>query len=130
MSSSANGQPNPAAFNANGQSDRRVINPPTGNQIVTIGGQQQQVSPCLACVTVGLTPALIGQFVAVSPSSTAGVVPFARIGPDFPDPYGSRHREHGIDGVRREIHAHPPAGQFDGLRDGPCPARHRHAYFG
>ncbi len=85
----ANGQPNPATFNANGESDRRVINPPTGNQIVTIGGQQQQVSPCLSCVLVGLTPALIGQFVAVSPSSTAGVVPFARVGPDFPNPYGA-----------------------------------------
>ena len=85
----ANGQPNPSTFDANGQSGRRVINPPTGNQIVTIGGQQQQVSPCLSCVLVGLTPALIGQFVAVSPSSTAGVVPFARVGPDFPNPYGT-----------------------------------------
>ena len=85
----ANGQPNPSTFDANGQSGRRVINPPTGNQIVTIGGQQQQVSPCLSCVLVGLTPALIGQFVAVSPSSTAGVVPFAHIGPDFPNPYGT-----------------------------------------
>ena len=87
---SANGQPNPSTYRADGTPiPGTPINGPSGNQIVTIGGRQQQVSPCTACVTVGLSPELIGQFQAVSPTSQAGVVPIARPGPDFPNPYSS-----------------------------------------
>jgi uncharacterized protein with beta-barrel porin domain len=71
---SANGQPNPGG----------AANPPNSrNSIVTVGGAQQQVNPtCIACVTVGLTPALMGQF---GPASN--LVPVAQ-GPSFPNPYG------------------------------------------
>jgi uncharacterized protein with beta-barrel porin domain len=83
---SANGQPNPASYNANGQPSTAFVNSPSGNQIVTIGGQTQQVSPCIACVTVGLTPQLIGQFAPVSSSGANGVVPWHLTGLQFPDP--------------------------------------------
>ncbi len=70
---SATGQPNPAIYDV--RSTPPFVNPPAGNQIVTIGGQSQQVSPCIACVTVGLPPQLIGQFAALSAGAQAGVVP-------------------------------------------------------
>jgi autotransporter-associated beta strand protein len=90
---SANGQPNPASFNASGQPLGPVVNGPTGNQMVTLAGRVQPVSPCVACVTLGLTPQLIGQFAPVgAPGQTAGqpgVVPWARVGSaNFPNPYG------------------------------------------
>ena len=70
---SANGQPNPAS----------TANPPgTATSVVTVGGVQQQVNPaCVACVTVGLMPALLGQFIPV--------MPWLRAGPSFPNPYGT-----------------------------------------
>jgi uncharacterized protein with beta-barrel porin domain len=83
---SANGQPNPATYSASGQPLGPVVNGPSGNQIVTVGGQTRPVSTtCTVCVTVGLTPQLIGQFAV--PGGT-GVVPWASTGPNFPNPYG------------------------------------------
>ena len=84
---SANGQPNPASYAPDG-TPHNITNPPGGTQIVTIGGQTRQVSPCIACVTVGLTPELIGQFAPVSPTGQVGVVPWAQTGKSFPNPYG------------------------------------------
>jgi uncharacterized protein with beta-barrel porin domain len=83
---SANGQPNPGTYAGNGQPRGPITNSPSGNQIVTVGGQTQSVSACSACVTLGLTPQLMGQFVA---ASGGGVVPWAQTGPAFPNPYGS-----------------------------------------
>jgi len=89
---SANGQPNPGSYNAAGQPLGSVTNGPSGNQVVTIGGVSQPVSPtCIACVTVGLTPQLIGQFAPVGPPSQAGergVVPARTSVFTFPNPYG------------------------------------------
>jgi uncharacterized protein with beta-barrel porin domain len=88
----ANGQPNPAnAFSPGG------LNQPLGNQIVTVGGQTRPVTWCSPCVTVGLTPQLIGQFAPVGlPTQTPalpGLVPWisptaATPAPPFPNPYG------------------------------------------
>jgi autotransporter-associated beta strand protein len=81
---SANGQPNPATYNSGGQPIGPYVNSPSGNSIVLSGGQIQQVNPnCVACVTVGLTPALIGQFGPVN-----SVVPVAS-GTTFPNPYST-----------------------------------------
>ena len=85
---SANGQPNPASYDSDG-TPHKITNSPSGTQIVTIGGQTRQVSPCIACVTVGLTPQLIGQFAPVSATGQVGVVPWALTGTSFPNPYGS-----------------------------------------
>ena len=83
---SANGQPNPASYTASGQPIGPIVNGPSGNQIVTVGGQTGPVSTaCTVCVTVGLTPQLIGQFAAPGGN---GVVPWAVAGPNFPNPYG------------------------------------------
>jgi hypothetical protein len=85
---SANGQPNPASFFA-GQPPGP--NGPAGTPTVTIGGGQQPVSPCTVCVTVGLTPQLIGQFAPVrapTVGNSTSVVPWAVLGPTFPSPYG------------------------------------------
>ncbi len=84
---SANGQPNPA--NVAGAS---VANAPTsGTQIVTIGNRSQAVTACSPCVTVGLTPQIIGQFLPVglpgSNPSRAGAIPVLQ-GSNFPNPYG------------------------------------------
>ncbi len=84
---SANGQPNPASYDPDG-TPHKITNSPSGTQIVTIGRQTRQVSPCLACVTVGLTPELIGQFAPVSATGQVGVVPWAETGTSFPNPYG------------------------------------------
>ena len=52
---------------------------------MTVGGVSRQVNPaCVACVTVGLTPQLMGQF-----GPTTSVVPWIRSGRDFPNPYGT-----------------------------------------
>jgi autotransporter-associated beta strand protein len=80
----ANGQPNPVS-SVNGPQQANGIN-------VTIGGQPlQPVSGCSPCVTVGLTPQMLGQFWAAPPSTAAaaGVIPWARVGRGtFPNPYG------------------------------------------
>jgi autotransporter-associated beta strand protein len=78
----ANGQVNPASS----------INPPQNvNGIdVTVGGRTQAVTACSPCVTVGLTPQVIGQFAAVGlPGATGsvGTLPVAPGGP-FNNPYG------------------------------------------
>ncbi|MBV8412271.1 MAG: hypothetical protein JOY64_31940, partial [Alphaproteobacteria bacterium] len=83
----ANGQPNPASS----------VNSPqqaNGSQIL-LGGQRQSVTAatgCNPCVTVGLTPQMLGQFAPVGQPSTtggAGMVPLT-MKPDkaFPNPYG------------------------------------------
>jgi outer membrane autotransporter protein len=90
----ANGQPNPA--NALSPSPD-LTNPPYGTQTVLIGGQSQAVTPCSPCVTVGLTPELIGQFTPIglpTPASAPGLIPWA-LGTSsnpttpFPNPYGT-----------------------------------------
>ncbi|WP_305190212.1 autotransporter domain-containing protein [Reyranella sp.] len=84
----ANGMPNQAGSSAN---------PPTGNAQIKIGDTNVQVTSCNPCVTVGLTPQLIGQFAPVgmpgqSPGQP-GVVPWLPITQDrptnFPNPYGA-----------------------------------------
>jgi len=89
---SANGQPNPGNYDDDGR-QRSIVNAPvTGNQIVTIGGSSQPVSPCIACVTVGLTPELIGQIAIASlgqpKDPPPGVVPTV-VGTNFPNPNGN-----------------------------------------
>lgn len=80
----ANGQPNPVS-SVNGPQQANGIN-------VTIGGQTSRpVSACSPCVTVGLTPQMLGQFWAAPPTDggAAGVIPWAQKGAGtFPNPYG------------------------------------------
>ncbi|SKA42208.1 autotransporter-associated beta strand repeat-containing protein, partial [Enhydrobacter aerosaccus] len=83
----ANGQPNPG--NTGG-----VSNPPFGTASVMIGGSVTPVTNCNPCVTVGLTPQLIGQFAPVGlPSQNPalpGLVPWARTSShNFVNPYGA-----------------------------------------
>jgi outer membrane autotransporter protein len=77
----ANGQKNPfSSINA----------PQQVNGIdVTIGGQQAPVSSCSPCVTVGLTPEMLGQFWAATPTDhgDSGVIPWAVLGPSYQNPY-------------------------------------------
>lgn len=80
----ANGQRNPAGGS----------NPPSGNATVVVGGSTVPVTACNPCVTVGLTPQLIGQVVPVGlPSQSPtlpGLIPWARNAPfGFANPYGS-----------------------------------------
>ncbi|WP_422016194.1 autotransporter outer membrane beta-barrel domain-containing protein [Reyranella sp.] len=80
----ANGQRNPAGGS----------NPPSGAATVVVGGSTVPVTACNPCVTVGLTPQLIGQFAAVGlPSQNParhGLVHWARSAPfNFVNPYGS-----------------------------------------
>lgn len=81
---SANGQKNPVS-SRNGPQQINGID-------VTIGGRTMQpVTACSPCVTVGLTPQMLGQFWAEAPesSSDAGVIPWARKSRGtFPNPYG------------------------------------------
>ena len=83
-----NGQANPAS----------TVNPPqpqpsaSGNPLnVTIGGVRQPVTSCSPCVTLGLTPQMLGQFAPFQPSGTTvpGLVPWTSVGTNFPNPYGS-----------------------------------------
>ena len=83
---SANGQPNPWGPG----------NPPTGSPAVLISGRPRPVSSCNPCVTVGLTPQLIGQFAPVGlptpGANQTGVVPTATSQTNssiaaFPNPY-------------------------------------------
>jgi autotransporter-associated beta strand protein len=70
--------------------------PPQKNATVRIGGKTKELS-CNPCVTVGLSPEVIGQFAPVAmptPSSAPGLIPWvAPKSPDeapaFPNPYGS-----------------------------------------
>jgi outer membrane autotransporter protein len=75
----ANGQKNPVSS----------VNPPQQvNGIdVMIGGQKKSVTPCSPCVTVGLTPEMLGQFWAATPTvggngGKAGVIPWAEPTPE------------------------------------------------
>ncbi len=77
----ANGQSNPAS----------PVNAPqrVNGQTVTVGGQTRAVTPCSPCVTVGLTPQMLGQFAPVGPPGTsgqAGVIPMPAAG-FFNNPY-------------------------------------------
>jgi autotransporter-associated beta strand protein len=59
---SANGQANPT------NAGSTIVNSPiSGNSTVTVGGQQ--VNLCSPCVSLGLTPAVLGQFMPVGPPS-------------------------------------------------------------
>jgi len=80
---------------ANGQGD--PANPSaTPNTTVSVGGKTQNVTSCNPCVTVGLTPEIIGQFAPVAmptPTSAPGLIQWvAPTSPDqapaFPNPYG------------------------------------------
>ncbi|KAF0099394.1 MAG: hypothetical protein FD144_3733 [Rhodospirillaceae bacterium] len=81
----ANGQGNPASPSA------------TPNATVSIGGSAQSLTTCNPCVTVGLTPEIIGQFAPVAmptPTSAPGLIQWvAPASPDqappFPNPYGN-----------------------------------------
>ena len=79
----ANGQKNPLS-NVNGPQQLDGIN-------VTIGGKKKPVTPCSPCVTVGLTPEMLGQFWAATPTDkgNAGVIPWAETGEPFQNPYDS-----------------------------------------
>ncbi len=80
---------------ANGQGD--PANPSaTPNAKVSIGGTTRNLTSCNPCVTVGLTPEIIGQFAPVAiptPGSAPGLIPWvtptwSSPAPPFPDPYG------------------------------------------
>lgn len=80
---------------ANGQTNLSGVNPPTGNANVNLNGTIQAVSTCNPCVTVGLTPQLIGQFATVAlPTQNpalSGLVPWISSTPPpptFSNPYG------------------------------------------
>jgi outer membrane autotransporter protein len=77
----ANGQINPVSS----KNPPRQVNGIT----VTIGGKKKPVTPCSPCVTVGLTPEMLGQFWAATPTDggNAGVIPWAVLGPPFQNPY-------------------------------------------
>ncbi|MBL6654165.1 MAG: hypothetical protein ISP49_21405, partial [Reyranella sp.] len=65
---SANGQANPTNAGSS------IVNTPrSGNSSVTVGGQQVQL--CSPCVSLGLTPAVLGQFMPVGlPANNPGLV--------------------------------------------------------
>jgi autotransporter-associated beta strand protein len=68
------------------------INPPQqANGInVMVGGRTQAVTTCTPCVTLGLTPQVIGQFAAVGPpggTGGGGVIPVPSTDRAFHDPY-------------------------------------------
>jgi hypothetical protein len=80
----ANGQKNPVSA-TNSPQQVNGIN-------VTVGSQAMQpVTPCSPCVTVGLTPQMLGQFWARPPSGSwnSGVIPWALTAPaTFQNPHG------------------------------------------
>ncbi|MFZ5781464.1 MAG: hypothetical protein ACOY4R_14825 [Pseudomonadota bacterium] len=81
---SANGQKNPTS-DVNGP---QQIN----GQTVTVGGQSRPVTGCSPCVTVGLTPEILGQFMVATPGTSGlpGMVPWTQSGSStFPNPYGT-----------------------------------------
>lgn len=82
----ANGQVNPVSS---------VANPPqqANGQNVVLGGVRQAVTTCSPCVSLGLTPQLLGQFAPIgmpATSNLAGLVPWINPGTAtaFPNPYG------------------------------------------
>jgi outer membrane autotransporter protein len=70
----ANGQKNPVS-DVNGPQQVNGIN-------VTVGGERKLLTPCSPCVTVGLTPEMLGQFWAATPTNLEdgevppGVIPW------------------------------------------------------
>lgn len=81
----ANGSQNPFS---------ELGNPPLQplGQSVKIGGTAQPVTDCSPCVTLGLTPQMLGQFAPVrqpSPGDVVGMVPWTNTATAFPDPYGT-----------------------------------------
>ena len=80
----ANGQPNPFSI---------IGNPPVQSQgqTVTIGNTTQQVTNCSPCVTLGVTPQMLGQFAPVvqpTPGHVIGMVRWVNAGTPFSNPYG------------------------------------------
>jgi len=71
--------------------------PPEQNIKVSIGGTTRDVTTCNPCVTVGLTPEIIGQFAPVAmptENSAPGLIQWLpptadNPAPSFPNPYGS-----------------------------------------
>lgn len=80
---------------ANGQGDPEHPSA-TPNAKVSIGGKTQDVTSCNPCVTVGLTPEIIGQFAPVAmptPTAAPGLIQWVAPtstspAPPFPNPYG------------------------------------------
>ena len=103
----ANGQSNPAS----------PVNTPqrVNGQTVTVGGQTRAVTACSPCVTVGLTPQMLGQFAPVGPpgaSGQAGVIPMPT-GGFFNNPYAPIGTQSGNsaslqDGAKFTISLAPP----------------------
>jgi autotransporter-associated beta strand protein len=78
----ANGQPNPASSTNWPQQVNGIT--------VSVGGVTQPVTSCSPCVTVGLTPQVIGQFAPVGLPSTigqVGVVPVRSSNSPYNNPY-------------------------------------------
>ncbi|SKA41103.1 autotransporter-associated beta strand repeat-containing protein, partial [Enhydrobacter aerosaccus] len=78
----ANGQANPASS----------VNPPqqTDGINVSVGGHTQAVTTCSPCVTVGLTPQILGQFAPVGTPGTTGrtgVISVPSSSDSFNNPY-------------------------------------------
>ncbi|TBR28841.1 MAG: hypothetical protein EPO10_10975, partial [Reyranella sp.] len=83
-----------------------ISNPPSGNALVSIGGNSNvAVTACNPCVTVGLTPEVIGQFATVGLPSrrpdVPGLVRWTQTADPFPNPYGASPgnnatREYGV----------------------------------
>ena len=86
----ANGQANPASA-AVPAATPNVPLPGANGVNVLIGGSRQSVTSCSPCVTLGLTPQMLGQFAPFMPGGTTatGLVPWDRTGPSFPNPYGT-----------------------------------------
>ncbi|WP_170921137.1 autotransporter outer membrane beta-barrel domain-containing protein [Enhydrobacter aerosaccus] len=83
---SANGQTNPVTGSGNAPQQ-------ANGQNVMLAGIQQKVTTCSPCVTVGLTPQMLGQFAPINPGSSTnptGLVPWATGAATyaFPNPYG------------------------------------------
>ena len=87
----------------NGQTDQQESQRIT----VVVGGSARAVTSCSPCVTVELTPQMLGQFIPVGLPSTnpfagsypgnpalAGLVPVA-VGPSFANPYGGSQGNNG-----------------------------------
>mgnify|MGYP003583947736 CR=1 FL=1 len=95
----ANGQTNPGNTSLN-------TNLPSGSAQVTLNGANMALTACNPCLTVGLTPQMIGQFAAVGlPSQTSGLpglINWAQTSTHkFPNPYGTgpgnnASREYGV----------------------------------
>ncbi|MDP1962702.1 MAG: autotransporter-associated beta strand repeat-containing protein, partial [Reyranella sp.] len=79
----ANGQKNPTS-DINGP---QQVN---GDKVKVGGHALQKITQCNPCVTLGLTSQMLGQFMPVGPTGTAGVVPWTSptTTHSFPNPYG------------------------------------------